>query len=77
MTCYSATGHRTASGVWPRPGMAASNLFPLGTRLQVQHVGPVTVTDRVGHGTEVDLFGSSRAACVHFGRRQLLVTVLP
>lgn len=75
-TCYTATGHRTASGLWPREGMAANNTYPFGTRLRVEDVGVVTVQDRIGWGSELDLFMDSRAACIRFGRRQLRVMVL-
>jgi 3D (Asp-Asp-Asp) domain-containing protein len=76
VTCYVATGHRTASGAWPRVGMAASNQHPFGTRLRVQGVGVVTVTDRIGHSSELDLFMADRAACLRFGRQRLAVTVI-
>jgi 3D (Asp-Asp-Asp) domain-containing protein len=75
VTCYLATGNRTASGVWPAPGMAAGNRWALGTRLHVQGLGTYTVTDRIGHGSDVDLFFTDRAACLSFGRQHLLVTV--
>ncbi len=76
VTCYVATGNRTASGVWPKPGMAAGNRWPFGTRLRVQRYGVVTVTDRIGHGSELDLFFASRIDCINFGRQRLLVSVL-
>lgn len=75
-TCYVATGNRTASGLWPHIGMAASNRYPFGTRLRVEHVGIVTVQDRIGRGSELDLFYASRSACLRFGRRLLLVEVV-
>lgn len=77
VTCYVWTGHRTASGVWPRVGMAAGNRWPFGTRLRVQRVGIVTITDRIGHSSELDLFFTSLSACLRFGRQQLRVQVLP
>ena len=76
-TCYTATGNRTASGLWPRVGMAASNRYPFGTRLRVERVGVVTVQDRIGHGSSLDLFFASRSACLRFGRQHLRVEVLP
>jgi 3D (Asp-Asp-Asp) domain-containing protein len=78
-TAYCETGSRTASGVWPRPGMAASNLFAFGTVLHVPGVGRVVVTDRIGWGSELDIYmggpGCERRALL-FGRRQLLVGVV-
>lgn len=56
--------------------MAAGNRWPLGTRLRVQGIGIVTVTDRIGWGSDLDLFYSQRQACIRFGRRSLLVTEL-
>jgi resuscitation-promoting factor RpfB len=76
VTCYVATGNRTASGAWPREGMAASNRHPFGTRLYVEGVGVVTVTDRIGHSSELDLFYGSLRACREFGRRSLVVAVV-
>lgn len=75
VTCYLATGHRTASGVWPREGMAASNLFRFGTRVVVPGLGEVVVTDRVGWGSDLDVFMDSRSRCLSFGRRRLEVVV--
>lgn len=80
VTAYCWTGNRTASGKWPRRGMAASNKHPIGTRLRVPGIGVVTVEDRIGHGTELDLY-MGRAGChdraTDFGRRHLRVEVLP
>lgn len=76
-TCYTETGSRTASGLWPEPGMAASNRYPFGTRLRVESVGVVVVQDRIGAHSSLDLFFASRAECLRFGRQQLRVEVLP
>ena len=57
--------------------MAASNRYPFGTRLRVESVGVVVVQDRIGHGSDLDLFYASRSACLRFGRQQLQVEVLP
>lgn len=73
VTAYCHTGNRTASGVWPREGMAASNAHPFGARLGVPGWGVVTITDRIGWGSQLDLFMTSRAACLQFGRRLLHV----
>lgn len=76
VTAYCPTGHPTASGMWPREGMAAGNAWPFGTRLHVQGVGVVTVQDRYGWGTDLDLFMDSCPAARSFGRRHLLVEVV-
>jgi 3D (Asp-Asp-Asp) domain-containing protein len=75
VTAYCYTGHRTASGVWPREGMAAGNRWPFGTRLDVESVGTVVVTDRIGHGSDLDLYMPRCADAVRFGRRELIVEV--
>jgi 3D (Asp-Asp-Asp) domain-containing protein len=78
VTAYCATGNRTASGAWPQLGMAAGNRWPFGTRLHVEHVGDVVITDRIGWGSELDLYFGADAGCeqraARFGRRQLTVT---
>ncbi len=66
VTKYCSTGNRTASGVWPAIGQAATlnRGIPFGTVLRV--VGQLTtgrhidqtfiVTDRIGHGSQLDLY---------------------
>lgn len=80
VTAYVCTGNRTASGSYPRVGDAASNMFPFGTRLSVPGHGVVTVRDRIGHSSDLDLYmGCGDAAyrrAVTFGRRTLTVSVL-
>ena len=83
VTMYCETGSRTASGVWPRRGMAATldRRIPFGTRYQVPGWGPVVVTDRIGHGATLDLYGGTDPGCPararQWGRQQLRVVVLP
>jgi 3D (Asp-Asp-Asp) domain-containing protein len=76
VTAYCATGNPTASGKTPRPGMAAGNDWPFGTRLHVDGIGVVTIEDRYGSGTQLDLFMDSCTAARTFGRRHLRVEVL-
>lgn len=80
VTAYCWTGNRTASGVWPERGMAAGNDWDFGTRLRVEGIGIVTVTDRYGYGTQLDLYLGHYADCEHdalvFGRRHLHVEVV-
>lgn len=76
VTCYVATGDRTASGKTPQAGMAASNAYPFGTRLLIKGYGVVTVEDRIGHGSDLDLFMDDLAGCRRFGRQQLAVEVV-
>lgn len=80
VTAYCWTGSRTASGVWPERGMAAGNDWEFGTRLRVEGFGEVTITDRYGYGTQLDLFLGHYDGCEHdalvFGRRHLHVEVV-
>jgi 3D (Asp-Asp-Asp) domain-containing protein len=59
--------------------MAAGNAWPLGTHLHVEHVGDVTITDRIGHGSDLDIY-LGRDGCHNraatFGRRHLHVQVI-
>jgi 3D (Asp-Asp-Asp) domain-containing protein len=80
VTAYICTGNRTASGSWPRVGDAASNDHPFGTRLYVEGFGVVTVRDRIGHSSELDVYmgcgAQARRAALNFGRRSLKVSVV-
>lgn len=76
ITAYTHTGYRTASGKWPVHGMVASNLVPLGTRVRIGNLGIFTVEDRVGGGTDYDIFLETRSECIRFGRKHLAVEVL-
>lgn len=79
VTAYCWTGNRTASGAWPQIGMAAGNRWPFGTRLRVEGWGVVTITDRIGHGSELDIYmgrEGCRSRALAFGRRSLRVEVV-
>jgi 3D (Asp-Asp-Asp) domain-containing protein len=73
-TCYSQGGE-TASGQQTRPGIVANDFLPLGTWIRLDH--PVfgrrsyEVLDRIGSGTELDLFDPSESACIEYGRREI------
>lgn len=53
--------------------MAAGNRWPLGTRLLVEGIGVITVEDRIGWGSDLDIFRTSESECRQFGRRNLRV----
>ncbi len=77
---YSYTGHNTASGVPPRPGVAAVDprIIPMGTRLYVEGYGYCTALD-VGSaikGNKIDLFFGSDSQAEHWGRRNVKVYIL-
>lgn len=74
VTAYCYTGSRTASGVWPEPGQVATlTAIPFGTRLRLAHLGTYTVTDRIGWGSDIDVYFPSCADARQFGRRHLTV----
>lgn len=76
VTAYCHTGNPTASGVWPREGMAAGNRWPFGTVLRVPGWGQVTITDRIGMGSDLDLYMGSCSKARRWGRKHLPVEVL-
>lgn len=74
-TSYCLRG-RMADGTIVRPRSAASNRHPLGTRLRLvgAQSGPgglrrYVVRDRIGHGSELDLWHGSCATARRYGRR--------
>jgi 3D (Asp-Asp-Asp) domain-containing protein len=81
VTAYCWTGNRTASGAWPGPRSAATldRSIPFGTRLRVAGVGELIVDDRIGHGSDVDVYLGAGPTCERaaelFGRRELTVVI--
>ena len=76
-SAYCHTGNPTASGVWPRVGMAAADHLPFGTRVTLPDGRVLTITDRFGGGftDKLDIFLNSEAECWQFGRRNLLCRI--
>lgn len=78
VTAYCATGNAMANGAQPYIGAAASNDYPFGTKIDVPGWGVVVVGDRIGYGTQLDLYMGD-AGCEdranQWGRQQLTVTV--
>ena len=78
ITMYCRTGNRTASGTWPQVGDVAvyDRTIRFGTRLLIA-VNVYTVTDWIGHGSDVDIYGGDDAGCeqraLTFGRHHLPV----
>lgn len=70
-------GSVMANGHAPAEGDVAANEWPLGTRLAVSASpdGPetVTVTDRIGAGSELDFYVASCARALQWGRRNVTV----
>jgi 3D (Asp-Asp-Asp) domain-containing protein len=78
-TCY-AQGGITASGQQARPGEVAANMLPLGTRIILDHPAfgrqEYVILDRIGSGSELDIFNESEAACNQYGRQERGFSVL-
>ena len=74
-TAYCLTG-LMADGTHTRPGSAASNRHPLGTRIRLERPGPdgrrlFVVRDRIGYGSELDLWTGSCGQARQYGRRDV------
>lgn len=78
ITMYCPTGNRTASGKWPTVGMVAtlSRSIPFGTHIRIDGLGEYVVEDRIGHGSEFDIFTPSCSEADRFGREHRVVTIL-
>lgn len=78
-TSYCQPG-RMADGTITRPGSVASNAHRLGTRLRLAHPifghRVVVVRDRIGWGSQLDIFTSSCTAAQRFGRRRVSYRVV-
>lgn len=72
-------GTITASGSHVYVGEVASNMWPLGTVLQVSPpvfgLNRFRVMDRIGWGSQIDFYQPSCSAAVQFGRRTVRVRV--
>ena len=87
-TAYTYTGHNCATGVAPQPGYIAVNpkVIPYGTKMYIRTAdgsfiyGYAVAADTGGfvnsHPTGVDLFMSTRSACVSFGVRNVEIYIL-
>jgi 3D (Asp-Asp-Asp) domain-containing protein len=85
---FSATaycqGAMTASGVWPRTGVAAADpvLLPVGSVVQVlaeaPYSGVYTIMDTgpMIQGRHIDIYMWSCTEALRFGRRQVEVTII-
>lgn len=74
VTAYCGAG-TTASGAPTREGSAATldRGIPFGSQA-VTPFGTFVITDRIGHGSDLDLFMSSCARAREFARRRVSVT---
>lgn len=73
-TCYSQGGI-TSSGASVYFGEVANNFLPLGTRILLDHPAfgrrEYQVEDRIGYGSELDIYNPSESACIEYGRREI------
>lgn len=87
-TAYTYTGNNCSTGVAPQPGYIAVNpkVIPYGTKMYIktadgsQIYGYAVAADTGGfiknHPTGVDLFMSTRNACINFGVRNVEIYIL-
>ena len=87
-TAYTYTGNNCSTGVAPAPGYIAVNpkVIPYGTKMYIKSpdgkviYGYAVAADTGGfikkHPTGVDLFMSTRSACVSFGVRNMEIYIL-
>jgi 3D (Asp-Asp-Asp) domain-containing protein len=79
-TCYSQ-GTVTASGEPVHVGIVAQNTLRFGTLIELDRPAfgrrYFRVEDRIGSGSELDIYNPSEAACIQYGRREVGYTVKP
>lgn len=79
-TAYTYTGSNTATGIPPRPGVAAvdPSVIPMGARLYVEGYGHALACDKGSKikGNRIDVFFPSRAEALAWGVRYVKVYVL-
>jgi 3D (Asp-Asp-Asp) domain-containing protein len=77
VTAYCGGG-TTASGRQVYEGEVATirRDVPFGTRVRIGDLGTFVVEDRIGHGSEFDVYMSSCSRADEFGRRRLTVELL-
>jgi 3D (Asp-Asp-Asp) domain-containing protein len=79
-TAYCLRG-TMADGTYTRPGSAAHNGFALGTKITVRPApwwhpsGQFVVRDRIGYGTDLDLWAPDCGTAILYGRRSVSVQV--
>jgi 3D (Asp-Asp-Asp) domain-containing protein len=78
-TCYAQAG-LTASGMRTFVGEVAMNAVPLGTHILLDRpeLGRrrYVVEDRIGSGSDLDIFSPSESTCVRYGRREVRYAVV-
>ena len=79
-TAYEWTGDRMASGEWPYYGAAACNFLPISTRVLVldgsKAGGVFVVKDRIGRGSDFDIYLGDVNIANQYGRQFIRIQVL-
>ena len=72
-SAYTHSGNPTASGAYPKVGMAAADHLPFGAKVTLPDGTVVVIRDRMGGGysDRLDLFKETEDECWKFGRRIL------
>jgi hypothetical protein len=78
-TCYSQ-GTITASGERVHVGIVAQNTLRFGTTIVLDRPAfgrrTYKVEDRIGAGSQLDIYDPSEAACIRYGRQRVGYTVV-
>lgn len=77
ITKYCPTGNLTASDKVPERGMVATldRSIPFGTSVVIDGLGTYIVEDRIGYGSEFDIFTQSCSEADQFGREHRTVSI--
>ena len=79
-TAYTWSGNKTATGIWPEPGIVAvdPSVIPLGTQLYIEGYGPAIAADTGGDivGNRIDLYMDTEDECWEFGRQEVRVKII-
>lgn len=75
-TAYTHTGSNMANGEYPHIGAVACNMVPLGTKIYIEGLGYFTVKDRIGGGSQIDLFMNTLQECINYGRKTVKVYIV-
>lgn len=73
ITAYTHTGYKTATGIWPKPGIVAVDpaIIPLGTKLHIPGYGKAIAHDTGENikGYRLDIFFDTYNECINYGRK--------
>ena len=80
MQCCGKTNGITASGTQATANrtIAASSVYPFGTKIEIEGLGIYTVEDRGGAitGNKIDIYFDTHQEALQFGRRNLQIKVV-